>query len=529
MMNGADVIAQAMHDNVVDTVFGLPGAHNLALWPACERADVRIVGMRHEQSCAYAADGFARVTGKVGAALVTTGPGAANTVAAVGEAWASRSPVVVMATDIPSTLRRTREYRGVLHECTDQAALFAPITKARYVLDHAAAAYEAFGDANRSPSRPVYVGVPSDLLTAPSERGVADHVAPRMHRQDLRPLIDGLQRAQRPLLWVGGGARDAGDAIDALARRIGAPVVTTYQARGLLSPDHPLLVPAPPHEPEVTALIARADLVVVVGSDLDQMNTMQWRLPLPAHRIAVNIDPRDAAKNYAMDAVVVGDASITRAIAEELSPREPWAGALPALGIAIRARVHADPQTTDAMAFLDHTETALPSDSVVFADMCVAGYWLAGHFRVERRRGLHFPMGWGTLGFALPAAIGASVATPTVAFIGDGGALFALGELSALAALGTACTVVIVDDGGYGMLRFGAHSSTANELPPVDFVAIAEAFGVSASSVAGTGPDYAKALTRAVETGEPHLLHVRARLHPPVTTTPFWPIKEDPR
>jgi len=435
----------------------------------------------------------------------------------------------VMATDIPSSLRRAGEYRGVLHECTDQAALFAPITKARYVLDHAAGAYEAFGDANRSPSRPVYVGVPSDLLTAPAERGVPDLVAPRMSRRELRPLIDALQGARRPLLWVGGGAREAGDAIDVLARRIGAPVVTTYQARGLLSPDHPLLVPAPPHEPEVTDLIARADLVIVIGSDLDQMNTMQWRLPLPPRRIAVNIDPGDATKNYAMDGVVVADASVARAIAEEVAPRAPWAGDMPALGTAIRARVSADPQTSDAIAFLQHTETALPSDTVVFADMCVAGYWLAGHLRVERGRGLHFPMGWGTLGFALPAAIGASVAAPTVACIGDGGALFALGELSALAALGTACTVVVVDDGGYGMLRFGSHSSSANELPPVDFVAIAQAFGVPASRVEGTGPDYASALARAVDSGAPHLLHVRARLQPPVTTTPFWPIKEDPR
>jgi len=248
-----------------------------------------------------------------------------------------------------------------------------------------------------------------------------------------------------------------------------------------------------------------------------------------ARRIAVNIDARDAVKNYAMDAVVAADAGMARRIAEDLSPRDPWAGEMPALRAAVRARVSADPRTSDAVAFLEHTETAVPADTVVFADMCVPGYWLAGHFRVERRRGLHYPMGWGTLGFALPAAIGASIAAPAVAFIGDGGALFALGELSALAALGTACTVVVVDDGGYGMLRFGSHPTASNELPPVDFVAIARAFGIPASSIDGTGPDYAKTLARAVETGEPHLLHVRARLHPPVTTTPFWPIKDDPR
>jgi acetolactate synthase-1/2/3 large subunit len=180
------------------------------------------------------------------------------------------------------------------------------------------------------------------------------------------------------------------------------------------------------------------------------------------------------------------------------------------------------------MAFLERTETALPADATVFADMCVAGYWLAGHLRVAERRGLHYPMGWGTLGFALPAAIGASVAGPAVAFIGDGGALFAVGELSALASLGSPCTIVVVDDGGYGMLRFGAHATAANELPAVDFVRAAQAFGITASAVEDLGDDYAKALAAAVERGEPHLLHVRARLHPPVTTTPFWPIKDEP-
>jgi acetolactate synthase-1/2/3 large subunit len=331
------------------------------------------------------------------------------------------------------------------------------------------------------------------------------------------PLLDALRRSERPLLWVGGGARDAGDAIDVLARALGSPVITTYQARGVLAPDHPLLVPAPPHEPEVTELVARADLAIVIGSDLDQMNTMEWRLPLPPRRVAINVDPRDAVKNYAIDVVVVADAHVAETIAEAIAPRAPWAGNMAGLGIAVRARLD-----RDAVEFLRHTESALPSNTVVFADMCIAGYWLAGHLRVESRRGLHYPMGWGTLGFALPAAIGASTVRPTVAFVGDGGALFALGELSALATLRTPCTIVVVDDGGYGMLRYGAHATSgANDLPPVDFVGVAHAFGIPATRVDGFGDDYAKALAA----GGPSLVHVRADLHPPVTTTPFWPIR----
>jgi acetolactate synthase-1/2/3 large subunit len=521
-VNGAEAVAQTLRAAGVETVFGLPGAHNLALWPACEAAGVRIVGMRTEQGCAHAADGYARATGKVGVALVTTGPGAANTVGAVGEAWASRSPVVVIATDIPASLRRPGVYRGVLHETTDQAALFAPITKLQ-----TRSVAEALRAAISAPSRPVYVGIPSDALTAPADPEVLE--PPDDGSCDgVMAIDDAIVRAQRPLLWVGGGARDAERAIDMLARKLGAPVVTTYQARGILAPDHPLLVPAPPHEPEVTALIASADVAIIVGSDLDQMNTMQWRLPLPRERIAINVDPADASKNLDVVTTARLDARSLGAFSLGLEERDPWAGDLQALSRKIRARIAADPKTSDAIAFLEQTEAALPSDAVVFADMCVAGYWLAGHMRVEMSRGLHYPMGWGTLGFAPAAAIGAAVAErPTVAFVGDGGMLFGLGELSALAEHRTPCTIVVVDDGGYGMLRHSPVTTAANELPAVGFVNIARAFGIEAHDVDGLADDYAKALAAAVESGEPRVLHVRARLHPPVTTTPFWPLKEE--
>src|SRR4051795_7674333 len=128
-MTGAEAIAQALRDAGVDLAFGLPGVHNMALWPAFAAAGIRIVGSRHEQGCAYAADGHARATGGLGVALVTTGPGAANTIGAVGEAWASRSPVLVIATDIPTSARRAGVWRGTLHEATDQAALFGPVVK----------------------------------------------------------------------------------------------------------------------------------------------------------------------------------------------------------------------------------------------------------------------------------------------------------------------------------------------------------------------------------------------------------------
>src|SRR5881398_2788609 len=133
MATGAELIVQLLEEQGVEVAFGLPGVHNLALWDAVRRSSIRLVGVRHEQAAAYAADGYARATGRLGVALTTTGPGAANTLGAVGEAWASRSPVLVIATDIPSTLRREGIYRGVLHETAGQADMFAPVVKSVHV------------------------------------------------------------------------------------------------------------------------------------------------------------------------------------------------------------------------------------------------------------------------------------------------------------------------------------------------------------------------------------------------------------
>ncbi|HEY3833500.1 MAG TPA: thiamine pyrophosphate-binding protein [Acidimicrobiia bacterium] len=519
-MNGAEAIADALRRAGVDIAFGLPGVHNMALWPAFAAAGIRIVGSRHEQGCAYAADGYARATGNLGVALVTTGPGAANTLGAVGEAWASKSPVLVIATDIPSTQRREGVYRGVLHECTDQAGLFAPVTKLR-TRDIG----EAVMQARLQPRSPVYFEVPTDHLGAPAEPADVHDIA----LAGVNRTID-LPLGERPVMWVGGGAQGATEAIDRVARHLGAPVITTYSARGVLPADHPHLVPAPPHEPQVTKLIEQADSTLVIGSDLDAMDTMNWALAFPRPRVAVNIDAADATKNYDFDHVVKLDAAgLARYdLRAPAAPRAPWFGDLDALGSDVRDELRADPNTTESVEFLERTETVLHAhdDPVVFADMCIAGYWLAGHMAVHRARGLHYPMGWGTLGWALPASVGAaSAGRPSAAFIGDGGALFAIGELATIAQERSPLTIVVVDDGGYGMLRWPQDARDGCELAPVDFVRVAEGFGIAASAVDGVGEQYAHALADAVRSREPRLLHVRARLYPPRTTSPRWPIR----
>lgn len=533
---GAEVVANALRQAGVDVAFGLPGVHNLALWPAFASEGIRLVGTRHEQGAVYAADGLARATGKLGVALTTTGPGAANTIGAVGEAWASHSPVVVIATDIPTIQRRPGVYRGVLHESIAQAAMFVAVTKSTIDVADAdgigTAIATAVTIANAAPTGPVYVGIPTDLLDAAAPLADVPIRGWTSHRNDASGVLDALTKSRRPIMWIGGGTRDAGPEIAALATRLGAPIIATYQARGVVPAGHPMLVGAPPHEQPVTALIEQADLAIVIGSDLDAMNTMAWRLPLPDRRVAINVDPVDAAKNYSMDAVLAEDARIAGALAESIPAREPWAGDLGALVASVREELRATAETADALGFLERTEAAVPAEAVLFADMCIPGYWLAGHYRARTPRSLHYPMGWGTLGFAFPAAIGAATALQTqrrsvVSVSGDGGMLFAIGELAVAAQEQLPLTAIVVDDGGYGMLRFGqdADADLGTELCTPDFAAVARGFGVDARAVDGVGAAYQTAVEDAVASGRPNVVHVRARLYPPRSTSPRWPLR----
>jgi thiamine pyrophosphate-dependent acetolactate synthase large subunit-like protein len=539
-ISGAHGIAGTLHEAGVRFAFGLPGVHNMSLWPPLRDAGIRVIGSRHEQGTVYAADGLARSTGRLGVAITTTGPGAANAVGATGEAWASKSPVLVISTDIPAWARRPGVYRGFVHECVDQQAMFAPVTKRTVVCRDqdrvAEATAEAVEIATTPPMGPVYLEFPADLFegrtTAPPRRPRS--IPPQAPADDaLADAAAAINASRRPLIWVGGGGREAGALIDRLALRIGAPVLTTFQARGLLPHTHPMLVNLPPHDPAVTEQIASSDLVVVIGSDLDQMMTQAWRLPLPARRIAINVDATDAAKNYAMSTVIAAEASAAlAALLPMLEQSKSWGEDPRRLEERSLAELAAAPETAEGREYLASMDTAIPPEAIVFADMAVAGYWLSGYHRVARPRTLHYPMGWGTLGFALPASIGAAAAGlgPVVSVNGDGGVLFSIGELAVVAEERLPLTVVVVDDDGYGMLRYGhgGDNSYGTELAAPDFVAIATGFGLEARSVVGVGVDFAEAVSGGIASGRPNMVVTRARLHPPLTTSPRWPLAGEP-
>ena len=411
-------------------------------------------------------------------------------------------------------------FRGELHETTDQASFFRPVTKAQVRVERAEDLHDIVVRAGRlamlHPRRPVYVEIPTDLLAAVVAEPTPETKVPpaRAFLYDRDPFP---RPFERPLVWAGGGATasSAGPLVEDLCERLGAPLLTSYGGRGLLPPDHPNLVPLPPHAQAAGDLWDAADLVVVVGSDLDGMNTQGFRQPTPPWVVTVDLAHPvnlEADVHLRLDAV----AGIT-VLLEHLpaEPRAPW------FRRPAGRELYAGPETE----FLDAFELGLTEDTVVVADMCVPGYWFGGFGRVARPRGLAYPVGWGTLGFGFPAGLGAALSgRPTVALVGDGGFLFACGDLATAAQEQIPLTTVLVDDGGYGMLAYDFRKDGEQplgcDLEPPDFVALAKAFRVDACEV--TVAELGSAVGQGIASRKPSLLVVRASFTPPPNTSPRW-------
>lgn len=537
----ASAILELLGRHGISRAFGVPGVHNLAFWDTNSSDVPRIVGVRHEQSAGYAADGLYRASGQPTLALLTSGPGAANVLGAFGEAFVSGSPVIAIASEPSHALRSSAGPRGLLHEMADQGAMFAafgaPSRTARTRQEAMASTVLALRDAWGPPPTASYVGIPSDVL---GERWTAaiPHIprlpAPHVDAHRVGQLAELIAAASRVLLWLGGGVVAAGVEVAAasLADRLGAPVVTSFAGRGLLA-SNPLLVNAPVHEPEVSSVVGEADLLLILGSSFDGMNTMNWRLPLPLHRAAITLG---ATIEQTIDLDVLISADLGPALValiealDDLGVRKrpPWVD-VAAIRPGIIERLRRDPRTAEAISLVNAVDAHWPTDGVVVCDMAVAGYWYGGYSDQPRARRLQYPVGWGTLGYALPAAIGpASIGLPTLAVCGDGGPMFALGELATYAQESLPITLLVVDDGGYGMLRFDqeafGHPVRGVDLLTPEWHSLGAAFGITVETVAdasGIGPALASAAA-ANRCGEPRIIVWPQRLFPPRTTSPRW-------
>ena len=519
----AEAILELLTRHGVRRAFGIPGVHNLPFWDCNLDDDFRIVGVRHEQAAAYAADGLYRATGQFAAALLTSGPGAANALAAFGEAYVSGSPLLALASDVSSALKSPDGERGILHEMKDQAAMFAAFgataRTARTKQEAMAYSVMAVREALARPPAAGYVGIPTDVLGSEWTAAVP-HIpsmpAPSVDPHEIAAVAELIATSERIVVWLGGGVVQAGaeDAVRDLVDRTGAIVLTSFAGRGLLA-GHP-------------GLVEQADLLLVLGSSFDGMNTKNWKIALPDRRAAIclgDVLPR----TIAFDALVKADlAPALPLVGEALdglgyAGRSQWtdvAGIRP----AIMADIAGDPRTSSAAAFVEQVQSGWPTDGAVICDMAVSGYWVGNYTSQPRPRRLQYPVGWGTLGYALPAAIGpASVGIPTLAVCGDGGPMFALGELATFAQEALPITLLIVDDGGYGMLRFDqqvfGHPERGVDLLTPDWVQLGSAFGIDDVT------QVSAALDRAHDAncrGEARIVVWKHRLYPPRTTSPRW-------
>jgi acetolactate synthase-1/2/3 large subunit len=491
---GGHLVAETLQALGAEVAFGLPGVHALAMWEGLRTSPIRAIATRTELCAGFAADGYARSSNRAVPLLLSTGPGALNSLTAVMEAASSHVPVVAISSQIPAGL--IGRGRGYLHELPDQIGSFAPLVKHAVRATSAEAIpgvlARAWQIALTPPTGPVFVEIPVDLLTG--ETTVC--VAARLHTEIARPAADvsaavgELQAAAWPVIWAGGGVIRSGAQAEllALAERLGATVVTTYMGKGAIPDDHPLAAGCGCDEEAFQELLRDADVVLAVGTELGAETTGQYALRFDGRLIQIDAAPERIGATYPALGLV-GDARTTlRALIDALGEpgREP--GTAAGRAAAVRARIadglHGQGRELE-LGLLETIAAALAPDAIITVDMTILGYWAAPHLPLKQGQQFLYPLGSGTLGYAWPAALGASVAhpgRPVLAVVGDGGLQYAIAELGTAAQHGINATLLVIDDGGYGILReyqqdaFG--ETTDVELPGKDLVAIAQAYGV---------------------------------------------------
>ncbi|MFG2822265.1 thiamine pyrophosphate-binding protein [Kitasatospora sp. NPDC048365] len=499
--NGGDLVVESLANLGADTVFGIPGQHALGLFDALSRSRMRYVGLRVENNAGFAADGYARTAGTVAPLFLSTGPGALTSLAALQEAAAASVPVLAVSSQIPSAGLGGRR-RGYLHELVDQQASFRDVVKsvhtARTASQIPSALAAAWESALTAPYGPVWVEIPQDVLLAPTTvprvtglRPAPRPLAPRAELVAEAAVL--LAEAERPVILAGGGVVRAGadGELLRLAELLGAPVACTFGAKGAFPWEHPLSLQSWLEDRHTTDLLEEADVLLVVGSGLGELSSNYHTFRPRGQVVQIEADLGKLESNHPAFGIHA-DARLALAALADSVPARPRdrGGEAVAAGLLKQVRERIDGQGLELeQQVLAAVRAALPDDSPAFFDMTILGYWAWSAWDARRPGAMHSAQGAGGLGYGYPAALGAAAALPgrpVLAVSGDGGAMYSIAELATARQHGLDVTWLIVDDGGYGILReymtdtFG--EATGTELARPDFVRLAESFGVPATA-----------------------------------------------
>ena len=524
-MTCGEVLVQLLQAYGIEIVFGIPGVHTVELYRGFPNTNLRHVTPRHEQGAGFMADGYARATGRPAACFIITGPGLTNIATALGQAYADSVPILVL-----SSVNNTRDLalgEGRLHELPSQRGLMEGLTAFSHTLlwpdelPHVLA--RAFAVFNSGRPRPVHIELPLDVITAD-----ADHVRRDAIPMSGRPSPDPakvaqaaalLRQAKRPLVVLGGGAQDAADAARAVVERLGALAVTTINGKGIMPPDHPLSLGSTLPQPPVLDELTHADVVLAVGTELGETDTLLFdsRLQLRGKMIRVDIEAEQLTRNVLAEVAILGDARLALGALEE-ALRQHHVDPAPAAARAkdLRRRLQ-DLLTAPQRAHqcvMTAVQEALPG-VIVVGDSTQPVYSANLFYEAGQPRSFfNSSTGYGTLGYALPAALGAKLGRPdrpVVCVIGDGGLQFTIGELATAVELELPLTILLWNNRGYGeirkyMIERGIPQIGVDIYTP-DFLAIARGFGCRAER-AGSLAQLQAQLRQAQATPGPTLIEI---------------------
>ena len=517
----------------VGVIFGIPGVHNQEMYRGIEQAGIQHVLARHEQGAGFMADGYARASGRAGVCYLITGPGFVNAMTALGQAYSDRVPVLALA----SCLDEVSATRGQLHQMRDQEGAGRTVCAWSETARSPAAAYElidrALEEMRISVPRPCAIHVPIALL-----EGNADP-APHKVSLDRKPVepdpdwiaytAHELREAKRPVFIFGGGAREAAFAeigadatpVANLLRKTNAAAFTTFAGRGIVPLDDPLALGSTLSRGAAADVLASADLVIAVGTELAEVDLWRDELGHNARLIRVDIDAEVLSSTLPLQFSIRSDAQrfVTRLLAELGDDPMDSGWSVDEVAKYRRAmRAEVDMERPGLLAVIDALQAAMPDNAMIYSDMCQMAYAAKEVWDMPRAGHWHHPLGFGTLGYALPAAIGGAVARegkPTVCMIGDYGLQYTVAELGTAVEFGLPLPIILWDNGKLGeiedsMVRAQIAPNAVIQRNP-DFLALAKAYGAEAVQPASLD-DIGPALEAAFKADGPTVIRLTPAL-----------------
>ncbi len=532
MKTGARTLIEALQRDGVDTIFGYPGGSVLPIYDELYDSPIRHILVRHEQAAAHAADGYARASGRVGVCLATSGPGACNLVTGIATAYMDSVPIVAFTGQVPTGMLGNDAFQE-----SDITGITMPVTKHNYLVKDAddldRVVQEAFYIARTGRPGPVLIDLPKDVTNGPAKGGGASPGKVSLrgyqptyegHIRQIDKALDLIVEAERPLTYAGGGVVHSGASAELLrfAEATAIPVTTTLMGLGAVPGDHPLCLGMLGMHGTQTAnyAVTGCDLLIAIGARFDDRVTGKIETFAPnAAVIHIDIDPAEIGKNKVVDVPIVGDVrAVLQAFLQRMQRRgdtADWVARISAWKAQYPLHYHNDDRLRPQY-IIEELSGLLDGEGVIASEVGQNQMWTALYYCFKKPRTWITSGGLGTMGYGFPAAIGAHFARPDLPVVdiaGDGSFQMNIQELGTVAHYKIPVKVVILNNMYLGMVRqwqelFYDRRYSYTELPPVDFVGIANAYGVEGIMV-DEKEDVREALQTALATDGPYVLDFR--------------------